>query len=150
MLLKTLYSQRPLLNNTKASIYIYLRDHDQLINPQDSRLKLSYSDPKKLIQGAPVQKFLPFKLEQDMQELLDRQIFEEYKNKILRGIIDEVPIVHINQFRNKPTHSGVKRKYLLTTTIDLPKSISCESHIPTMLTLKLGSQPITNPIFQLV
>ena len=88
MLLKTLYRQSPLLNKIKASIYIYLRDHDQLINPEDSRLKLSYTNPKKLFQGAPIQKFLPYKLEEDMQELLDRQIFEEYKNKILRGIID--------------------------------------------------------------
>lgn len=88
MLLKTLYSQRPLIQKSAASIYIYLRDHDQHINPQDSRLKLSYSDPKKLTPGAPQQKFLSYKLEKDMQELLDRQVFEEYKNKILRGIID--------------------------------------------------------------
>jgi hypothetical protein len=123
MLLKTLFSQRPLINKSKASIFIYLRDHDQLINPTDSRLKLSYSDPKRLAQGAPAQKFLPFKLEKDMQELLDRQVFEEYKNKILRGTIDEAPIVHIFVFRNNLILFGVSRRFPLITTIDLLKSI---------------------------
>ncbi len=123
MLLKTLFSQRPLIYKSTASIFIYLRDHDQLINPTDSRLKLSYSDPKKLVQGAPEQKFLPYKLEKDMQELLDRQIFEEYKNKILRGVIDEVPIVHIFVFRNNLILYGVKRRCPLITITDLLKSI---------------------------
>jgi hypothetical protein len=75
MLLKSLYSQRPLLFRTKAPIIIYLRDHDQLINPQDSRLKVSYNNPKKLAPNAPAQKFINYKLEKDMQDLLDRQVF---------------------------------------------------------------------------
>lgn len=56
-----------------------------------------------------------------MQELLERQIFEEYKNKILRGIIDEVPNVCVFAFRNNQIHSGGRRKYQLTTTIDQEK-----------------------------
>lgn len=149
MLLKTLFSQRPLINKSTASIFIYLRDHDQLINPTESRLKLSYLDPKKLVQGAPIQKFLPYKLEKDMQELLDRQIFEEYKNKILRGIIDEVPVVRISVFRNNLIHFGVKKKSPLTTITDLLKSILCVCHILTMPMLRLGLMLIINLTFQL-
>lgn len=62
MLLKSLYSQRPLLFKTRAPIIIYLRDHDKLINPQDSRLNLSYSNPKKLAPNAPAHKFINYKL----------------------------------------------------------------------------------------
>jgi len=65
MLLKVLRSQSPLLFINKAPIIIYLRDHDKLINPQDSILKLSYGNPKKLAPGAPIHKFINYKLEKD-------------------------------------------------------------------------------------
>ena len=44
--------------------------------------------PLKLVPDMPTQPYTEFKLDPEMQELLDRQIFEEYKNKLLRGIID--------------------------------------------------------------
>ncbi len=45
-------------------------------------------NPINLFPDAPTQKFIEYQLDPDMQGLLERQIFEEYKNKLLRGIID--------------------------------------------------------------
>lgn len=89
MLLRTLKNTVPFLFRPSASILIYLRDHNKHINPEDSKLKLSYHHPANLVPEAPTQKPIEYKLDPEMQQLLERQIFEEYKNKLLRGIIDE-------------------------------------------------------------
>lgn len=91
MLIRTVLARCGLTLTSQAPIYIYLRDHNKHINPSTSILPLSFRNPKNLVPEAPAHKFTEYKLNKDAQTVLDRQIFEEYKNKILRGIIDEVP-----------------------------------------------------------
>ena len=67
---------QPLLSRQTASLYIYLRDHNKNITPEGSKLKLSYMHPLKLVPDMPTQPYTEFKLDPEMQELLDRQIFE--------------------------------------------------------------------------
>ncbi len=56
----------------------------------------------------PKHKFINFKLDPEMEVLMERQIFEEYKNKVLRGIVDEVEAVSLSLYRKKQIHFGVK------------------------------------------
>jgi hypothetical protein len=44
-----------LTQNQKSNIFIYLRDHNKLINPVDSQLKLSYAHPASIVPDAPSQ-----------------------------------------------------------------------------------------------
>ena len=88
-MLKHISSTFPLLHKTVAPVYIYLRDHNQHINPPPSILNVSYRNPQHFAPDAPLQTTFEYPLSKSVQELLDRQIFEEYKNKILRGTIDE-------------------------------------------------------------
>jgi hypothetical protein len=121
MLLRALSIQKPLLYRLTAGIIIYLRDHNKLINPQNSKINVSYCNPKNIVPEAPSQPFIEYKLDPEMQELLDRQIFEEYKNKLLRGIIDEEKAVHLELYRKSRTRFGVKTLFQSTT---LPKLAS--------------------------
>lgn len=52
-----------LLFKQTSSLFIYLRDHNKLINPSDSQLKLSYAHPKNLIPDAPKHNIINFKLD---------------------------------------------------------------------------------------
>ena len=52
-----------------------------------------------------------------MQELLDRQIFEEYKNKLLRGIVDQKIEVYAWVYRKNLIRFGEKIRSQLTTII---------------------------------
>ena len=65
-----------LLHRSSARIYIYLRNHNQLINPRDSQLKLSYSRPNNLVPDVPKHNFINFKLDPDMEKIMERQVFE--------------------------------------------------------------------------
>ena len=47
-----------------------------------------------------------------MEELLERQVFEEYKNKILTGVIDEVKVVCHFLRRKNQILFGAKTKFL--------------------------------------
>ncbi len=86
MLYRKLFNPRSgLLHRSSARIYVYLQDHNKLINPSDSQLKLSYSHPKNLVPDVPKHNFINFKLDPDLENLMERLVFEQYKNKILRG-----------------------------------------------------------------
>jgi hypothetical protein len=89
MLIARLSAGQSLLLRPLAGLYIYLRDHNKHINPEASKLKVSYRNPANLGAEAPLQPTVEYPLAADMQTLLDRQIFEEYKTKLLRGIIDQ-------------------------------------------------------------
>ena len=47
MLLRKIINTRPLQFRNQASLIIYLRDHNKHINPKNSKLDLSYINPKK-------------------------------------------------------------------------------------------------------
>jgi hypothetical protein len=47
-----------------------------LINPRDSQLKLSYSRPNNLVPDVPKHNFINFKLDPDMEKIMERQVFE--------------------------------------------------------------------------
>lgn len=123
MLFRVLRRQRPLLHRPAASLLIYLRDHNRHINPEDSKLNLSYCHPNNLVPDAPTQPLIEYQLDPEMQELLDRQIFEEYKNKLLRGIIDEEKQVPPTIPRRSQTLFGAKTQYPSTTLTELASSI---------------------------
>lgn len=119
MLLRALNIHKPLLYRPSAGLIIYLRDHNQHINPENSKINVSYCHPANIVPEAPSQPFIEYKLDPEMQELLDRQIFEEYKNKLLRGIIDEEKQVHFEVCRKNRTPSGVRTRSPSTTLIEL-------------------------------
>ena len=75
MLITSILSRSNLLHKTTAGAYIYLRDHNKHINPSNAILKVSYRNPKNIVEGGPVSKFTEYKLEESVQNLLDRQIF---------------------------------------------------------------------------
>jgi hypothetical protein len=105
-----------LLHRTLSPLFIYLRDHNQHINPEQSRLNLSYAHPNNLVPDVPKHKFINFKLDPEMEMLMERQVFEEYKNKVLRGIVDEVEAVSLRLYRKKQIHSGAKTQSPSTTS----------------------------------
>lgn len=119
MLLRALHIQKPFLYRTTASLIIYLRDHNQHINPDNSKINVSYCHPANIVPDAPSQPFIEYKLDPEMQELLDRQIFEEYKNKLLRGIIDEEKQVSLSLYRKNQTHFGdkIQSPYIISTEL---------------------------------
>lgn len=108
---------RRLLHRAASPYFIYLRDHNKLINPENSRTKLSYANPVNLIPDAPKHTFINFKLDPEMEVLMERQIFEEYKNKVLRGIIDEVEEVSLSLCRNSQILFGGRIPSPFTTSI---------------------------------
>lgn len=95
MLYARVIHARNLLHRVVSPMFIYLRDHNKLINPELSKLNLSYANPTNLVPDTPKHSFINFKLDPEMEELLERQVFEEYKSKVLRGIVDEVEAVSI-------------------------------------------------------
>lgn len=62
MLLRQLTTSSSLLRSLRYSALIYLRDHNKLITPQNTQLKLSHLHPKNLVPGAPSQPKIEFKL----------------------------------------------------------------------------------------
>jgi|JI6StandDraft_1071083.scaffolds.fasta_scaffold477334_2 hypothetical protein len=117
MLLRAIRTIRPLLHRPSASLLIYLRDHNKHISPEQSKLNLSYKNPGKIHPGAPSQPFIDFKLDPEMQDLLDRQVFEEYKNKLLRGLVDEEKEVRPYQYRKNPIPFGARKNHQSTTSV---------------------------------
>jgi hypothetical protein len=117
MLYARVVQARSLLHRSLSPLFIYLRDHNKLINPEQSKLNLSYANPVNLVPDAPKHSFINFKLDPEMEVLLERQIFEEYKNKVLRGIVDEVEAVSLWICRKNQIRSGEKIPSLLTTSI---------------------------------
>jgi hypothetical protein len=113
-----------LLHCTLSPLFIYLRDHNKHINPEQSRLNLSYARPNNLVPEVPKQTFINFKLDPEMEVLMERQIFEEYKNKVLRGIVDEVEAVSLRLFRKNQIHSGVRSPSPFTTSVVSARSTS--------------------------
>jgi hypothetical protein len=71
----------------------------------------------------PKHNFINFKLDADMEELLERQVFEEYKSKVLRGIVDEVEVVSVCLSRNKMTPFGERIPFQSTISIVSAKII---------------------------
>ena len=61
-----LSKSRNLLHRSSASIIIYMKDHNKLINPPDSQLKLSYAHPNSLVPEAPKHKHIDFKLDPEL------------------------------------------------------------------------------------
>ena len=76
MLYTRVVQARALLHRTLSPLFIYLRDHNQLINPEQSKLNMSYASPNNLIPDVPKHTFINFKLDPEMEVLLERQIFE--------------------------------------------------------------------------
>lgn len=113
-----------LLHRTLSPLFIYLRDHNQHINPEQSRLNLSYARPNNLVPDMPKHTFINFKLDPEMEVLMERQIFEEYKNKVLRGIVDEVEAVSLRLFRKSQIRSGVKSPFPSITSVALARQTS--------------------------
>lgn len=147
MLCRVLQASR-LLHKQSAPMFIYLRDHNKLINPELSKLNLSYSHPKNLVPDAPVHTPINFKLDPEMEVLLERQIFEEYKNKVLQGVIDEVEEVTQLICRYNQTLCGAKNQCLFTTSAGSAKLTSWQYHTHNDLTLKIASIKSTVPISQ--
>ena len=77
-----------LLQVPKNSIYIHLKDHNKKINPEDTKLNLSYMNPKVQTDITPQQSEFRSKLNRKIQKDLDKKIFEDYKLKLLEGEID--------------------------------------------------------------
>jgi len=123
MLYTRVVQARALLHRTLSPLFIYLRDHNQLINPEQSKLNLSYASPANLIPDVPKHTFINFKLDPEMEVLMERQIFEEYKNKVLRGIVDEVEQVNKSLYRKRQTRFGEKIRYQSTIIIIWVKTI---------------------------
>jgi len=61
-----LSKSRTLLHRPSASLLIYMRNHNELINPPDSQLKLSYAHPSNLVPEAPKHTPIMFKLDPEM------------------------------------------------------------------------------------
>ena len=76
MLYTRVVNARSLLHRTLSPLFIYLRDHNQFINPEQSKLNMSYASPNNLIPDVPKHTFINFKLDPEMEVLLERQIFE--------------------------------------------------------------------------
>lgn len=139
MLYARVVKARSLLHRTISPLYIYLRDHNKLINPDQSKLNLSYANPINLVPDAPKHSFINFKLDPEMEVLLERQIFEEYKNKVLRGIVDEVEAVSFSLCRNNQIRSGEKIPSLFTTSIVSARTISWQSRTLNVPISKIAS-----------
>ena len=75
MLISKLLKSTPLLTKNTANMYIYLKNHNKLITPEDSILKVSYRNPVNLVPETPVQPFISYKINPELQEVLDRQTF---------------------------------------------------------------------------
>ena len=116
MITRSIFKCWGLAFRSRAPVYIYLRDHNQHINPSTSLLNLSYRNPRNLVPNAPVHQFVEYQLNEELQELIDRQTFEEYKNKVLRGIVDEEQQVLIRPPSKSQTRSGEKALLPSTTT----------------------------------
>ena len=69
-------SSRCLVHRLSASIFIYLRNHNEVINPSTSRLNLSFRDPKNLVPDAPIQNKTTFKLSDDLEQMIEKKSFE--------------------------------------------------------------------------
>ena len=117
MLYSRVLQARSLLHRAVSPLFIYLRDHNKLINPDNSKLNLSYSNPANLVPEAPKHTIINFKLDPEMEVLLERQIFEEYKNKVLQVIIDEVEEVSLHLRRNSQIPCGERSLSPSTTSI---------------------------------
>ena len=113
-----------LLITPSQPIFIYLRDHNRLITPENTKLKLSYLHPRSLIPDMPTQERIEFQLAPEKQEQMDREIFEEYKKKILRGTIDEEEEVGLYQCRQRLMRFGDKKNPRCTTTRRWTRSTS--------------------------
>lgn len=107
---------RSLIHRCSSPFFIYLRDHNQYITPEDSRLNLSYARPSNLVPDMPKHKLINFKLDPELEELLERQIFEEYKSKVLRGIVDEIEEVSPALCRNSLILFGARTQCPFTTS----------------------------------
>lgn len=70
-------------------LYIHLKDHNKKINPEDSKVSLSFMSPKQRHEEAPTQPEFQTKLGRKSQLVLDFQIFEDYKIKLLEGELDK-------------------------------------------------------------
>ena len=57
MIANIIKNKSSLLTKSTASIMIYLRNHNQNINPPKSILKVSYRNPKNLYPDAPTEPF---------------------------------------------------------------------------------------------
>lgn len=68
--------------------YIYLKDHDKKITPQETKLNLSYMDPKNQSDVKVKDKPFNAKLRRSAHDHLQKKLFEDYKTKILEGKID--------------------------------------------------------------
>ena len=62
MLCGKLVQGSPLLYRSLSSYFIYLRDHNKLIQGETAHYKLSYKHPKNLIPDVPQHKLIHFKL----------------------------------------------------------------------------------------
>lgn len=136
---------RSLLHRSSSPFFIYLRDHNQHITPEDSRLNLSYARPSNLVPDMPKHKFINFKLDPELEELLERQIFEEYKSKVLRGIVDEIEEVAPALFRNNQIRFGARNQSPSTTSIGSARSTSWQSPTRSDLTSNPHSMQPTVP-----
>lgn len=81
--------QQSLTRKSTYQAFIYLKDHDKKINPQESKLNLSYMDPKNQSDVKVKDKPFSAKLRRSAHDHLQKKLFENYKIKILEGKIDE-------------------------------------------------------------
>lgn len=96
-----------LTSTPKHSLYIHLKDHNNKINPEETRLKLSYMSPKTHTDITPQQAEFRSRLSVRIQKDLDKKIFEDYKFKLLEGQIHEEEIQEPDPLwgdSEKPSH----------------------------------------------
>ncbi len=67
---KLMKQSMALLHRTQSPLFIYLRNHNKDISPDDSKLNLSYAKPTNLVPDAPKHTFINFKLDNELEELL--------------------------------------------------------------------------------
>lgn len=68
-----------LIKANKFSYYIHLKDHNKKINPEKTKLSLSFMNPRVVRDDAPKEQRFIFNLKRKTQKELERKMFEEYK-----------------------------------------------------------------------
>lgn len=84
----TTHLRHQLTKTQTYSVYIHLQDHNTKITPKQNRLHLSYMDPKQIPETAVANPPFSAKLRKTAEEELKKRLFEQYKEKILAGIVD--------------------------------------------------------------
>lgn len=64
---KLIHRSINLTHRNISPLFIYLKDHNKDITPEDSRLNLSYAKPSNLFADAPKHKQISFKLDHELE-----------------------------------------------------------------------------------